>query len=642
MADQCIVCLENLSVVVPVNAATDHEDRQPLVSAVAGPSTESPTTTTSPSNGDIPQPVAVIKPCGHVLHDDCLREWSQKANSCPICRQTFNLVEVLDAVGGVVVSEYAVEDKKQVAEFDQNAWVAENLEEEESNPCPICGLSDNEDVLLLCDACDAPYHTYCIGLDRVPSGHWFCMECASDGAYARAAEPMHPENLIAPPYTGRLCPRTWATVRRARRRTRNDHWYGAWSVISMRVHDAAGLDLDFSDDDQAMSGYRIHQRRTADERREFRRWQQRLNIAGRQGARDAFRNAANPLLPTDPSPLASSPSPTVDPEESRAWGDLEKAKEIDTTSPQNRKRKARSVTPPAGEASTEAPKEPERKLKRPRTRRVLDRAGPSNAGPSNASNSSSHARPDTPSARLLAEVNNEEPSFLSSLLKEVEMATPSEDDTSRSATGSMFAASHRVASPTADFSSPAASPSPLASTYHTPRATSITPPPHISKRSGSPLPLTSRVEPVFPLPDFSPNRSSLDSPQSNHKPDQPHINESSNSTDEPSIQLRQPRPRRQSPLTFRQPRSPETSPARTSMSIEEKEGISKIVKSALSRPWKSAEITKEQYACINRDVSRKLYEMVAGSDAETDRGAWEKIAIQEVARAVEGIATSHA
>lgn len=542
---------------------------------------------------------------------------------------------------GILLSEYTVEDKKQVAEFDQNAWVAENLEEEESNPCPICGASDNEDVLLLCDACDAPYHTYCVGLDRVPNGHWFCMECASDGAYSRAAEPMHPENLIAPPYSGRSCPRTWANVRRARRRTRNDHWYGAWSVISMRVHDAAGLDLDFSEEeDDEMSRYRMHQRRTADERREFRRWQQRLNIAGRQGARDVFRNATSRLLTADESPSASSPSPPVDPEETRAWGALEKAKELDTSSPQNRKRKARSTTPSAGEASSEAPKEPERKLKRPRTRRVPDRSGPSNAGSSSTQASRAVARPDTPSARLLAETGNEEPSFLSSLLKEVEMATPSDDDTARSIVSSMFTAPQRVASPSGDFSSPAASPSPLASSYHTPRASSITPPPHITKRSGSPLPLTSRVEPVFPPADYSPNRSPPEAPPPNNKHDQPHINESSTSTGEPSVTLRQPRPRRQSPLTFRHPRSQDTSPARATMSIEEKEGISRIVKSALSRPWRSAEITKEQYACINRDVSRKLYEMVAGNENEADRGTWEKIAMQEVAKAVQGLATS--
>src|SRR6187402_2817219 len=92
---------------------------------------------------------------------------------------------------GTVLSEYAVEDKKQVAEFDPNAWIEENdMADEEANPCPICNESDQEDVLLLCDGCDAPYHTHCIGLDRVPNGHWFCMECAEDGAYSRAAEPM--------------------------------------------------------------------------------------------------------------------------------------------------------------------------------------------------------------------------------------------------------------------------------------------------------------------------------------------------------------------------------------------------------------------------------------------------------------------
>lgn len=88
MADQCIVCLEDLDVVP--DAIVHDGDLE-----VAGPSA-----TTHPGNNDNEQPVALIKPCGHILHDECLREWSQKANSCPICRHTFNLVEVLDRVGG--------------------------------------------------------------------------------------------------------------------------------------------------------------------------------------------------------------------------------------------------------------------------------------------------------------------------------------------------------------------------------------------------------------------------------------------------------------------------------------------------------------------------------------------------------------
>lgn len=94
MADQCIVCLEDLDVVPDPSV---HEDLQDA-GAVAAPTADLPTP--HPSTTTIQQPIALIKPCNHVLHDECLREWSQKANSCPICRHAFNVVEVLDKVGG--------------------------------------------------------------------------------------------------------------------------------------------------------------------------------------------------------------------------------------------------------------------------------------------------------------------------------------------------------------------------------------------------------------------------------------------------------------------------------------------------------------------------------------------------------------
>jgi hypothetical protein len=75
------------------------------------------------------------------------------------------------------------------------------------------------------------------------------------------------------------------------------------------------------------------------------------------------------------------------------------------------------------------------------------------------------------------------------------------------------------------------------------------------------------------------------------------------------------------------------------MSIEAKEGINKMVKSALAPHWKSAEITKEQYADINRDVSRKLYEIIADRNIsdEREKYTWEKIATAEVAHAVKAL-----
>lgn len=400
---------------------------------------------------------------------------------------------------------------------------------------------------------------------------------------------------------------------------RTDHWYGAWSIFSNRVHDVVGLDLDFSDDDQSMASYRQHERRSTEELREFRLWQQRLNIASRQGARDIFRNARPPML-RDSTP----PTPVETPEESQAWGALEKAKQLDNESPKGKKRKSRSATA----SPAEQPKEPpERKLKRPRTRRVPDVPGPSSTagsilGSSRQTNGTN--RRGSPSSRTILDTNSE-PSFLSALLKEVETAT-SDDDTSRSAFSTTLTLPHRVTSPSLEYSSPAASPSPLSSSYQTPRAMSITPPPHITKRPGSPLPLTSRIEPIFPPAEYSPNRSP---PETAHKPDHDH-------SSSPTTDLRQPRPRRTHvPLS----RAEGTSPVRATMSIEAKEGISKIVKSALAPHWKSAEITKEQYADINRDVSRKLYEIVADHSVsdEKEKCTWEKIATDEVAMAVKSL-----
>lgn len=45
--------------------------------------------------------------------------------------------------------------------------------------CILCRKSDNEERLLLCDACDRGCHTYCCKpkLETIPDGDWFCQEC---------------------------------------------------------------------------------------------------------------------------------------------------------------------------------------------------------------------------------------------------------------------------------------------------------------------------------------------------------------------------------------------------------------------------------------------------------------------------------
>jgi hypothetical protein len=67
-----------------------------------------------------------------------------------------------------------------------------------------------------------------------------------------------------------------------------------------------------------------------------------------------------------------------------------------------------------------------------------------------------------------------------------------------------------------------------------------------------------------------------------------------------------------------------------------KESISNVVRAALKPHWKSNQLTPDQYAAINRDVSRKLYEEVSSPITAGDdtRRQWEKRATTEVARAV--------
>lgn len=630
MADQCIVCLDNLDVSTPEDSDVHYlEGRQ------ADEVVDATTTTFKPSNDSPPQNISKIKPCDHVLHDECLRAWTQKANSCPICRQTFNLVEVYDKVGGKssrqqnflvypsfggflltnlignLLSEYVVEDKKQVAEFDPSAWIDDSVEEEETTPCPICGSSDQEEVLLLCDACDAPYHTHCVGLDGVPHTNWYCMECENDGAGANAREIASVGGTSSRPLrharsATRRPPRTQAQVRRVRRHARADNWQGTWSLIAGRVWDSLNIDLDYDNGDDDLSfapDYRRGQR-------EAQRWQQRMDIAARQGARDVFLEAAQPMIRPREEPAA----PVETAEETKAWGAFEKAKEMDTTPP-SRKRKSRSVT----KSPTEAQPEPERKLKRPRTRRVIaDRPGSSSDASAGSSSRRNTHTPVEPSSRTRPVVDTTAgPSFLNSLLKEVETSGASDSD------GRFHNTSTTATSPTIEHSSPAASPT--SSTYATPRAMSATPPPHVAKRPGSPMPLTSHVQPAFlPAPTIYAGSRIL---EANKEPTSPT-----------SLEVRQPRSlkRRRS-----HPSSDETSPNRPAqMSTEAKAEVSSLVRKALTPHWKTKEITKQQYEDINRGVSRILYEQIQPDKLDEDgMREWKVIAESEVKRAVEGLKT---
>lgn len=492
-------------------------------------------------------------------------------------------------------------------------------DDSDTQPCPVCDEDDNEDVLLLCDGCDVGYHTYCVGLDSVPVGHWFCESCATQRAIESVCPPTRPTSRSHNTAERRT------RGQRRRLRSRNETTSSNWARVWQSVWDRLNIDLDFPfDDGLTASQMRRAQRNDATQRRDFREWERRFQVAERQGGTNRFRDTASALLDLHAVRERPQPPEVESQEEIRAWNAFEKAKDIQTQpSPSKRKRKSATTSP----SDAVLPTEPERQLKRPRTRRAQDLAESSSdasATPSTSRRRSAGAaltprRPKTPEVNV--STNCSGPSFLQSLLKEVEeSAAP--DETKGQRRPSLPLTSGPVDHSSPRFSSPGASPT--TSNHPSPRALSTTPPPFPLARLGSPAPLTSKVEPIFPAPEFSPSRSPP------HEKNLPHHTKADK---------RQSRPLNVNVNDWSPPRSLDTSPVRANMSLSAKSDVQKMVSTALKPYYKNQEVSKDQYTDINRNISRMLYERVgdAGILDNEARDGWEKIASEEVAKAVQSL-----
>ncbi|NXH48248.1 PHRF1 protein, partial [Dicaeum eximium] len=159
------------------------------------------------------QAVGTPENCSHYFCLDCIVEWSKNANSCPVDRILFNYINIRARFGGKILKKIPVENTKTQGADG----------EDDPTFCEVCGRSDREDRLLLCDGCDAGYHMECLNppLSEVPVDEWFCPACAPMGADGAAdADHVSEEEVAAlmadvVPTTSRLRPhvRTRAIAR---------------------------------------------------------------------------------------------------------------------------------------------------------------------------------------------------------------------------------------------------------------------------------------------------------------------------------------------------------------------------------------------------------------------------------------------
>ncbi|OAY43985.1 uncharacterized protein LOC110621394 [Manihot esculenta] len=118
--------------------------------------------------------------CDHYFCFTCIMEWSKVESRCPLCKQRFTTITKNGRTAvGVDLRNMVVEVPKRDQVYQPSEEEIRNfIDPYENVICTECHEGGDDGLMLLCDLCDSPAHTYCVGLGRqVPEGNWYCDGC---------------------------------------------------------------------------------------------------------------------------------------------------------------------------------------------------------------------------------------------------------------------------------------------------------------------------------------------------------------------------------------------------------------------------------------------------------------------------------
>ncbi len=135
--------------------------------------------------------------CKHEFCKDCIFKWSEVSNECPNCKVEFDKIWYWPIERKHQRRMKMVKSRKFILPKEDTEQEQDNLIESGAENCLICTRSNDLHLLLLCDACNYNVcHTYCLGLDRIPEGNWFCPKCDRNKAVNNKAHNNINNNII--------------------------------------------------------------------------------------------------------------------------------------------------------------------------------------------------------------------------------------------------------------------------------------------------------------------------------------------------------------------------------------------------------------------------------------------------------------